>query len=128
MILKFAKPAFLAVALSTNFVPSLPLIAHTSHVQFQRGSDTATLSGTITGAEYADYKLRANAGQKMSVALTILPPGSSGEAIFNGSTSPERYGQVTLPKNGDYTIRVYLMGNDRDTDKTVGYTVSVTIR
>jgi hypothetical protein len=35
---------------------------------------------------------------------------------------------VELPENGDYRLRVYLMGNDRDADKTVGYHVSISIR
>jgi hypothetical protein len=140
------QTAFLATALSL-FVPPVVLrhptvLAQTNiPVQFQRGRDTATLSGTITGQEYTDYVLRARGGQLMSVALTIdgtngngsaffniLPPGSRGEAIFNGSTSPNRNGEVRLPRDGDYTIRVYLMGNDRDTGKTVGYKVSVKIQ
>jgi len=141
MIFKLAKHALIAVALATVALPALPALAQrTSRVEFQRGRSNTTLSGTITGREYADYVLRARAGQTMSVALTvdgtngdgsvffnILPPGSRGEAIFNGSTSPNRSGQVRLPQDGDYTIRVYLMGNDRDAGKTVGYNVSVSI-
>jgi hypothetical protein len=34
---------------------------------------------------------------------------------------------VQLPSNGDYTIRVYLMGDDRDSGRTVPFTLSVTI-
>ncbi|MEM9567046.1 MAG: hypothetical protein AAF974_01970 [Cyanobacteria bacterium P01_E01_bin.34] len=130
--------ALLCAPMLFHVQPSLAQL--TSDVQFQPGSDSANLNGTISGPEYFDYVLRANGGQVMSVSLTvdatngngtayfnILPPGSDGEAIFNGSMSADRYGEVNLPQDGDYTIRVYLMGNDRDTDKTVGYTVSVTI-
>ena len=41
----------------------------------------------------------------------------------NGSMSEDGNGSVKLPKNGEYRIRVYLMGNDKDADKTVGYSV-----
>lgn len=141
-MLTVARASLLCAFLSAPIVfPLQPSLAQlTSTVQFQPGSDSANLNGTISGQEYFDYVLRANGGQVMSVALTvdatngngtayfnILPPGSDGEAIFNGSMSADRYGEITLPQDGDYTIRVYLMGNDRDTDKTVGYTVSVTI-
>lgn len=119
----------------------LPVHAQqSSRVQFERGNDNAAVSGTITGREYRDYILRAGAGQRMSAALSvestnghgsaffnILPPGSDNVAIFNSSTSENNYGDVRLPEDGDYRIRVYLMGNDQDTGKTVGYTLSVTI-
>jgi len=35
---------------------------------------------------------------------------------------------VVLPASGDYRLRVYLMVNDRDADKTVGYHVKISIR
>lgn len=141
-IKRLARAGLLAAALTAGMIPLVPALAQrTSYVQFQPGADGATLNGTVTGQEYFDYVLRARAGQLMSVNLSItgtngngsayfniLPPGSNGEAIFNGSTSPDRYGEVRLPEDGDYTIRVYLLGNDRDTGKTVGYSVFTTIR
>lgn len=127
-----------AVALTLATVPASAQMS--SQVQFEAGNDNAALNGTITGQEYRDYVLRARGGQTMSVALTvdstngngtayfnILPPGSDGVAIYNGSMDGTGFASVKLPKDGDYTIRVYLMGNDRDADKTVGFTVSVTI-
>jgi hypothetical protein len=111
-----------------------------SRIQFERGNDNAAVSGSITGHQYRDYILGARAGQTMSVALSvesgngdgsaffnILPPGSEGVAIFNSSNSANNFGSVKLPENGDYRIRVYLLGNDKDAGKTVGYTLSVTI-
>ncbi|MGI9366058.1 MAG: hypothetical protein ACR2O8_12800 [Rhizobiaceae bacterium] len=109
-------------------------------VKFERGNYGATVNGTIKGDEYFDYRLDAKAGQQMSVKLdvsgtnghgtayfNILPPGSDGVAIYNASVN----GNTTttdLPENGTYTIRVYLMGNDRDTGKTVGYSVVLSIK
>jgi hypothetical protein len=114
---------------------------HVSHVQFPHGQDHTTVNGAVRGDEYHDYVLRARAGQTLSAHLTIegtngdgtiyfnvLPPGSDDVAIFNGSTSADGRGRVELPESGDYRLRVYLMGNDRDADKTVGYHVNISIR
>lgn len=130
-------PAF---ALSTL----LSTAAHaqmSSEVKFKPGNYGTMLSGTISGDEYFDYRLGANGGQELFVELTVdgtngdgtiyfnvLPPGSTGEAIYIGSMDTERSTTVELPESGEYTIRVYLMGNDRDTGKTVGYNVDVSIQ
>ena len=112
----------------------------TADVHFQAGNFGTMVSGTVTGDEYFDYRLGAAAGQSMFVELTvrdtngtgtayfnILPPGSDGAAIYNGSIDGNTT-TVALPDSGDYTIRVYLMGNDRDTGKTVGYNVDLSIQ
>lgn len=120
----------------------LPAAAQaTSDVKFDRGTSGATLNGTIVGNEYVDYKLGAKGGQLMiasievdgtngdgTIYFNILPPGSSGEAIWNGSMESDGIAEVTLPKDGTYTIRTYLMGNDADTGKTVGYKLHVAIQ
>jgi hypothetical protein len=112
----------------------------TSVVQFKKGNYGTHLSGTITGSEYFDYKISARRGQKLFVELSaagtngngsvffnILPPGSGGQAVYNSSMG-ENTKTVTLPRNGQYTIRVYLMGNDRSAGKTVGYEVDLSIQ
>ncbi|WP_287867635.1 DNA breaking-rejoining protein [Aeromonas sp.] len=87
----------------------------TQQVQFKKGESGATINGTIQGSQTLDYKLTANKGQSMEVILTgkpyfdILPPGSTGEAIFIGSTEGNNF-EATLPAKGTYTIRVYQMG------------------
>lgn len=35
---------------------------------------------------------------------------------------------MRLTESGAYVIRLYLMGNDRDSDKTVGYNLDVSIK
>ena len=110
-------------------------------VKFAPGNYGTMLSGTIRGNEYFDYKLGAKSGQEMfvelsvsgtngdgTVYLNILPPGSEGEAIYVGSMDEDRSATIQLPENGEYTIRVYLMGNDRDAGKTVGYNVDLSIQ
>ena len=132
---------FAALALAAML--ALPGVAQMqARLDFAPGGDSAVANGTVIGQGYFDYLLDARAGQEMDVALTvrdtngngtiyfnILPPESDGTAIFNGSVSAEDgRGSVRLPEDGDYTVRVSLMGNDRDTGKTAGYSLSVTIR
>ena len=112
----------------------------TSEVQFQPGNYGTMVSGTVTGDEYFDYQLGAKTGQELFADLhvsdtngngviyfNILPPGSDGVAIYNGSIDGNT-ARITLPQDGAYTIRVYLMGNDRDTGKTVGYNLDLSIQ
>lgn len=112
----------------------------TADVKFQPGNFGTMVNGTVTGDEYFDYKLGAKAGQEMFADLkvsdtngngviyfNILPPGSDGVAIYNGSINGNT-ARIDLPEDGDYTIRVYLMGNDRDTGKTVGYSLDLSIQ
>ena len=112
-----------------------------SDVQFEPGNFGTRISGTITGDEYADYRLGAKKGQKLFLEVTVdgtngdgtvyanvLPPHSSGEAIYIGSMDVDNSETVELPEDGQYTIRVYLMGNDRDAGRTVGFGVDVSIQ
>ena len=107
----------------------------TTRVAFEAGNDNASKRGKVTGDGYHDYLLGARAGQEMSVSLitegtcyfNILPPGSNGEAIFIGSRDGNDAIGLKLPKDGDYTIRVYLMGDDKDSGQTVHYQLSMTI-
>lgn len=125
---KILTPALTFAALA------FPAIAQISiPVQFDRGSSGTTINGTIIGDEYIDYALGARAGQTMLVGLTIdgtngngsvffniLPPGSDGVAIYTGSMDG-RETSLRLTENGEYTNRLYQMGNDRDTGKTSGF-------
>ena len=134
--------AVLAAVASGMAVSAAPPAAaqRAADVVFLRGNYGTMLSGTIVGDEYFDYRLRAEAGQELfadlavsatngngSIAFNILPPGSDGVAIFIGA-SEGNTARVRLPESGVYTIRTYLMGNDRDTGKTVGYRIDVSIQ
>lgn len=103
-------------------------------VQFAKGKSSATLQGSITGDQTVDYTLRAAVGQTMTAKLSggatvyhnVLPPGSTGEALFVGS----RDGNVsttTLPASGEYTLRVYQMGQARSSGKRSNFTLDVAI-
>ena len=134
-LLALAACALFGFALGTP----MALAQSKTTIQFERGNDNAAARGTFKGNQYADYILGAKKGQTLAVAISvdktngsgtiyfnILPPGSQGEAVFNGSMDGS-YGSVKLPKSGDYVIRVYLMGDDADSGKSVTYTLSMTV-
>jgi hypothetical protein len=101
-------------------------------VQFVKGSSLATLKGRITGNQAIDYTLRARAGQSMSVKLAaqhsatyfnVLPPGSE-TALFIGSTDGNAW-NGTLPSDGEYRVRVYLMRSAARRHEAANYTLTV---
>ena len=102
-------------------------------LQFAKGTSTATVTGSLKGDKTIDYKLRAKAGQSMSVTLktsnaannfNLLPPGSTGVALFVGSTSGNEWAGP-LPADGEYTIRVYLMRSAARRNEVAHYTLTV---
>jgi hypothetical protein len=106
-----------------------------SRVKFAKGNDNTAVNGAVAGKQYKDYLLGAKAGQTMGVSLitdgsaffNILPPGSNDVAIYNSSIYGNDATNVRLPKSGDYTIRVYLMGQAEEENVPVPYTLSMTI-
>lgn len=131
------RPVLLAL------LAALPLAAQaqmTADVAFEAGNYGTMVSGTIIGDEYMDYRLGASAGQEMFIDLAVtdsngsgtvyfnlLPPGSTGEAIYNSSIDGNT-ATVALPSDGTYTIRVYHMGNDEDSGATSGFNIDLSIQ
>ncbi len=104
-------------------------------VQFAKGSSSASVKGNVVGNEVADYRLRARAGQTLNVKLkasntstyyNVLPPGSTGDAIYNGSLDGTS-SSTTLPADGEYTVRVYQMGHAKSSGQRSIYTLDVSI-
>lgn len=124
----------LAAGVFALFIGGAALAQNAERVNFASGNDNAAVEASVTGDGDRDYILGAVAGQTMSVSLSsegnayfnILPPGSQGEAIFNGSIDGQN-ATLELPADGDYTIRVYLMGGDAENGRTVPFTLSMTI-
>ena len=109
-------------------------------IRFKPGGTSTTINGTVRGDEYIDYVVNARGGQKMVVSLAVTGTNGHGSADFNilpagqdyggpytGSSDDDRRAEITVPHDGDWAIRVYLMGNDRDAGKTVGYSIDVYI-
>ncbi len=103
-------------------------------VRFEKGGNGATVKGTIKGDEIVDYRLRATAGQILDVNLqannrsayfNVLPPDDE-TALFVGSVSGNSF-VGALPKDGEYTVRVYLMRNAARRNESARYTVNFTM-
>jgi hypothetical protein len=101
-------------------------------IGFAAKDSSTTVKGSVIGRESIDYKLRAKASQVMSVTLqtsngsnyfNVLPPGSADSAIFVGSSLGRFSG--TLARDGDYTIRVYLMRSAARRNERANYTLTV---
>ena len=104
-------------------------------LQFARGATSATVKGALKGNQIVDYILRAKAGQTLAVALktsnganyfNVLPPGSTGAAIFIGSIGGNDW-TGPLPADGEYRVRVYLMRSAARRHERADYTLTVGI-
>lgn len=101
-------------------------------VQFAKGASSAVIKGQLRGDAMVDYVVRAAAGQTLSVKLqksngqnyfNVLPPGSTGSAMFVGDTGDDYSG--VLPADGDYVVRVYLMRPAARRGESSNYTVTI---
>ena len=130
----------ISLALTLAALPVLAQAQMTADVAFDSGNYGTMVSGTIIGDEYIDYRLGASAGQEMfidlavtdsngtgSVYFNLLPPGSTGEAIYNSSIDGNT-ATVALPADGTYTIRVYHMGSDEHSGATSGFNIDLSIQ
>jgi len=106
------------------------------NVHFGKGASQSVIKARIKGDETVDYVLRAKAGQTMTVDFktsnrmayfNLLPPGSD-EALFVGANAADgsRF-RVELPKDGEYSIRVYLIRAAARRNETADYRLSVAI-
>ncbi len=137
----FSFATVLAVTLAAGPLFSLSAQAQqTSEVTFEKGNFGTMINGSVTGGDYVDYILRAKEGQEMFAELTvdgtnghgivyfnILPPDSDGYAIYNSSMDGNST-VVKLTESGPWKIRVYQMGNDKDSGKTAGFNLDLSIQ
>ncbi len=129
---------WLICLLSMLALASPPLSAQTGitqhQVQFAKGKSGTTIRGGLKGGEIVDYRLRAAANQTMKVRkvsgdapvfFNVLAPGSQ-EALFVGSRDGDAFGG-TLSVGGEYTIRVYQMGNAKSSGQQSSFAIEVAI-
>ena len=123
--------------ISLFLLVSIPLWAQDirqEQVHFKTGANRARIKGTIKGYQTIDYQLHAGMGQSLvvnfkpsnrSAYFNVVPPGSD-EAIFVGSTSGNSF-EATLPADGVYTIRVYLMRSAARRKETANFMLEIGI-
>jgi hypothetical protein len=131
----------LAVAAAGLLAISLPaadalaqVAIESQRVTFRAGADSTLLKGQLKGDQTVDYKLRAGAGQTLTVELqgsnpqnyfNVLAAGTD-TALFIGSSSGNRF-RGLLPSDGDVRVRVYLMRPAARRNETSTYSLKVGI-
>ncbi len=111
-----------AVALAPMFVFALTLAAADSaepppqRIQFEKGKSSATIRRTLKvegdDVETHEYRLRAGAGQVLTVRLETAEPKADSNLMCPGTGNDLAYysgksWSLTLPESGDYTITIY---------------------
>jgi hypothetical protein len=92
-------------------------------IRFPRGRTTAVVKDAVRLCTSHEYRLKASAGQRMSLhlvtgrrtSMTLYAP--NGDTLLDGGKDWEG----ELPETGNYTVRI-------GTDATARYTLEVTIR
>lgn len=103
-------------------------------LKFARHASSATVKSTLQGRQTIDYTLSARSGQTMSVTLVssngglgfnVLPPGSKDVAL------PDAIGrqswQGSLPADGEYRIRTYLVRAAARRGERAPFTLTVSV-
>lgn len=129
-------PLKIAALLLTPLVAT-PLFAQAViPVRFPAGQTGTTISDSISGRDYKDYRLTLGAGQMFHVKMTtlrgspyfnVIEPSGGDVAIFVGSTSGDEF-SIRTSRAGPYTIRVYQMRASGRRGETAGYRLAVSAR
>ncbi|MCU0224883.1 MAG: hypothetical protein MUF27_12630 [Acidobacteria bacterium] len=107
----------------------------TERVHFKPGATSAVVEGSIKGYAIVDYLVNAREGQQMNASLAtkhgatyfnILAPGETEVAMFNGSMGENQF-EGTLPKSGDYKLRVYMMRSAARRNETANYRLEIIV-
>jgi hypothetical protein len=131
------KTTFITKFLIPFLIVSIPVISQaqitTRKVTFSSGKSSTVIASSLKGRQTIDYTVVVKSGQKLTVGLktnnnanyyNVLPPGSTGEAIFIGETAGNNY-EGTLTKAGTYKIRVFLMRSAARRNEVAKFTLNV---
>ncbi len=131
--LALVAAGLLAISLPAGGGVAQPAI-ESQRVTFRAGADSTLLKGQLKGDQTVDYKLRAGAGQTLTVELkgsnpqnyfNVMAAGTD-NALFIGSSSGNRF-RGLLPSDGDVSVRVYLMRPAARRNETSAYSLKLGI-
>jgi hypothetical protein len=112
LFLALLTTAVLAVSVSAAFAQHGGK-AEPLRIEFQRGANSTTVSGSVRNSEEYEYVLAAKKGQRLTIKITSTPVKSSVFEIVgeNHDTLGLEYDanfdySGVLPKDGDYFITV----------------------
>jgi hypothetical protein len=126
--------ALLAAMVCLSALAASEVAPRVEHVSFKSGADSIRISDSIKGRLTAEYRLRAKAGQmltvdlKPSTASAYFNITAKGEeyALFNGSIMGNHF-LGPLPADGDYIVQVYLMRNAARRNEVANYSLSLNL-
>lgn len=126
------RKIFLIAAMIGLSAPAVAFAQQRVTVQFPAGNDNTYIEGTVKGGRYVDYMVNVRKGQRLGVSLitkascyfNILEPNSTGVAVYNSSIDGND-GSITTRRNGNYIVRVYLMGADDDSSHSRKFALSI---
>ena len=101
-------------------------------IEFKRGTNSTTVSGSVSNSEEYEYVLAAKKGQRLTIKITSTPVKSSVFEIVgeNHDTLGLEYDanfdySGVLPKDGDYFITVARPTTSKGTSR---FKLTITIR
>lgn len=128
----FFSAVLLTLVVSTTAMAQRGGKAEPNRIEFKRGANSTTISGTVRGDEQAEYVLGAKKGQKLVVKLISVPAKSSVFQLLGpdndtlGLEYDANYNYSgTLPKTGDYFITVARPTGSKGTSR---YKLAITVR
>lgn len=101
-------------------------------VAFARGKSSAQVQGTVKGKGYLDYRIGVSAGQSVTVTLKSksssvyfnFNPPKLDASMFVGSSQGNTMSRQ-VPSDGEYIIRVYLMGAAASEGKSAAFMLDI---
>ena len=127
------KALFLIASALVTMTPSTTFGQSVVPIRFAKDASATTVTGSITGQAYTDYRVGVRAGQQLSVDLArlsgspyfnVMEPGSTDVAIYNSSTATGPFRAETR-LSGNYTVRVYQMRATARRGETARFRLSV---
>jgi hypothetical protein len=116
-MLKRLGVQFLILAV-ISLITCSDLMAQT-RISFKRGSNSATVSGTLAAGATRGYVLRANAGQVLSGTVS----SRNGKVDFTQGNLHDSQYSITLEENGDAYISIDNHGN-----RATRFTLTISIQ
>ncbi len=126
---------FIGLAIVLGLAVSSSSAQSKVNVRFQKGKTIGYYNGSIRGAGYKDYTLRAKGGQTLRVVFTrksgapvyfnVLRSGSE-VAISEDARQTQSF-RGELPEDGVYVVRVYMEKADRLRNRLATFRIGFSI-
>ena len=100
-------------------------------VEFESGSPSVAYEGHIVAREVRNYVVTAERGQQLSVGLDSesryvqFVVQFVGQSVYDSRRSDERTWSDELPRDGDYTVRVYLGRGEAERGGSAEYELTI---